>query len=447
MALKKDQLIKMWENKSQYYPKQLHSQLLIPTGRGMVYASRDYVRAICTLTELDRIEADPTNLLTKQQAMAALSPATAFRLKADTPCLAYRYDELKPDAQKAMFTDRKYLFYEKENGCRVWFIHFKGSTYLYSRNYSDKDCGLLDYWGNIAQDIHFDADDVFAIDAEIKYEPDVNLFAELKEYGIETESKLEAISALLQMRSAMALEIQRKYKAKSGKDLITFRMIHPLYYKGKNYLKKKLGEGIDDYKEVITHAQAHGLNLQPIRRFRGSKEGKEAFLQSILDLGGEGIVAHNREAMYNTSENRDKDTWIKLKRSVGSSSRKEGMGDTIDAFITGFKMSNENAGNAGLIGSFEVSCYIRRADGSSYKHVIAFLPNIEKTMKEECTVMDADGKPTLAQDFYGLVVEVDGQAISAVSRRLTHPRMLRMRFDKTKEECIYSEDWIKSQMV
>lgn len=447
MALRKQDLIDMWTDKSAYYPHELQRELLIPTGRGMVYAARDYTRAICTVTEMDKLEVDATNIKTKKQAMATLNPATAFRLKADTPCLAARFDSLKEEAQKKLFTDQGYVFYEKENGARGWIIYYKGKTFLYSRNYSDKDCGLLEYWDKINQDPTFDKNEVFAVDVEIKYEPSADLIEDLREYGIETESKLEAISSLLQMRASMAQEIQQKYKAKSGKDLVVFRMIHPLYVNGKNYLNKKLGEGIDDYDAVIKKGQEHGINLQPITRYKGTKEGKEAFLESILDIGGEGVVVHNRNANYSTSENRDKDTWIKIKRSISDSKNKAGLGDSFDGWISGFKMSDEKAGNAGLIGSFEVSCYIRRPSGDMYEHVIAFPPNIDLKTKKECTITDAEGNPTLAPEYYNLVVEVDGQAISAKSRRLTHPKMLRYRFDKSKEQCVYSEEFIKSQQV
>ena len=58
-----------------------------------------------------------------------------------------------------------------------------------------------------------------------------------------------------------------------------------------------------------------------------------------------------------------------------------------------------------------------------------------------------NGEPKMKKEFYGMVVEVDGQAISKVNHRLTHPRMLRYRNDKVPGDCIYSEDFILSQIV
>ena len=79
--------------------------------------------------------------------------------------------------------------------------------------------------------------------------------------------------------------------------------------------------------------------------------------------------------------------------------------------------------------------------------MIAKIPNITKEIKQQCTVEGEDGKPCLAEEFYGLVVEVNGQSISSRNRRLTHPRMVRFRADKTKEECIYTSAFLKTQMV
>ena len=67
-------------------------------------------------------------------------------------------------------------------------------------------------------------------------------------------------------------------------------------------------------------------------------------------------------------------------------------------------------------------------------------------MKQDCTVVDENGNISLKEEYMGVVVECDGQAISRVSKRLTHPRLLRLRFDKTKEECIYTQEFIDSQL-
>lgn len=450
MGLKKDDLVVMFEKNSRGFSDKFKKSILLPTGRGGVYAARDFIHANAVLAAIAKWGnpgVENSAFQSRDDLKTNLPAAVNFRLNAYTPCLAARFDELKKPQQEAIFNLPTYMFTEKENGCRGWLIFSKGKVYLFSRNYSDVDCSLLEYSSNIKIDHTIPADVTFAVDVEIKFEPKSDLMAELLTYGITTESKLEAMSALLQTRSETAMKIQEKYKASCGGDLITFRMISPLFFKGKNYLKRTLSEGHNDYDEVCKYAQEHGVNVQPLLRCVGTKEKKTAFLQSILDDGGEGVVVHNLKAYYNTSENRDKDTFIKIKRSVAKDSAQKGLGDTIEGYITGFKMSNEDSGDAGLIGSFEITIMMKTTAGPCVEHIIAYIPNIPKDMKIAATAADADGNPTLAEEFYGVVVEVDGQAISAKSRRLTHPRMTRFRYDKSKHECIYTEEFIKSQMV
>lgn len=445
MSLNKNDLVQMFENASIGYKKSFVDSILKATGRGGVYAARDYIAANAILAACKKYNVSKSSLNTRDDLKSYLPKAVMFRLNSYTPCLAARYDELKKPAQDKIFDNQNWMATLKENGCRGWLIHAEGKWYLFSRNYSDVDCSLIDYASNIYQQPKMSDNEVFAIDVEVKYEPDFNLQQQLEEFGMTTESKLEAMSALLQTRPETATEIQRKYKDLTGKDLITFRLIYPLYFKGKNYMKRRLGEGHAVYLDVVKYAQEHGLNVQAIERCKGTREKKEVFVNSIIEAGGEGVVFHNLNSYYCTSENRDKDCFVKLKRSVGATSSKQGLGDTIDGWISGFKLGSDGTANEGLISAFEISCYILK-DGKVYEHMIASVPNISKEMKQDCTVVDENGNISLKEEYMGVVVECDGQAISRVSKRLTHPRLLRLRFDKTKEECIYTQEFIDSQL-
>lgn len=445
MALRKADLEKMFEFLSKGCKDSFKSQILIPTGRGGVYASRDFITANCMLTELRIRNAPLPTFNTKKEALDFLPSITKFKLAYYSPALAYRYDELKPENQKALFEKSNYVAYNKENGCRGWLIMNSKGASLYSRNYSDVDCGLLDYWPNIDQNNTF-PEKAFAIDVEIKYEPKINLMEVMEKYGITTESKLEAMSALLQTRPEVAREIQREYYKDHHQDLVVFRLIYPLFYKGVNYINRPMGEAMDVYDEVVAYSKSLGLNVEPIKRCVGNKAAKEAFLQSILDSGGEGVVFHNRLGHYCTSENRDRECMVKLKRSVAATAAKEGLGDTIDAYVTGFKMSGTDTANEGLIGSLELTINLMMNDGTMKEHVIAYVPNIPREIKKLMTMEDGNGNTILNPDYMGIVVEVDGQAISAKSKRLTHPRMSNFRHDKTANDCIYTENFINSQI-
>lgn len=343
------------------------------------------------------------------------------------------------------------------HNCRGWLINYKGTTKLYSRNYSDKDCSLLEYWQNIDQESSWN-EGIYAVDVECKFGAGVDIRKDLEEIGLTTDSPLEAMTALLHTYPSEAKKIQQKYKALTGKDLIVFRLIHPLYFKGKNYITRPLGEGQDVYDECVEFGQSIGINIKPISRCAGTRVEKEMFLDTILNNGGEGIVFHNRKGSYCTSENRSKTSFIKLKRSVSSTMNKEGLGDTIDAFVTGYKLGKVGTANEGLISVLNVSIYVNN-NGVLREHFIAAIPNIDLATKKRCTLNDASGLwpqeyvdsngttqvVSLSPEFGGLCMEVDGQALSSKSQRLEHPRMIRWRLDKIPEMCVYTQEFLDSQ--
>lgn len=803
MNLRKADLVKLYQQQSIGYPDVFLKDILRPTGRGNVYAARDYIAANAILAELNKaIEAgapvDYTDFHSKADLKKALDPATRFRLNMYTPCLAYRFDELSEKDQNKLLDNPQYWCTEKQNGVRGIFVYCNGQCKLFSRNYSQRDCSLPEYWGNIDQNFH--GDKPFVVDVEVKYEADSNLQDQLEEFGLITKSKLEAITALLAMNQPQALKIQQEYFKLYNRPLIVFRLITVLYFNGVDYRKKTLGDAYQVESQVIQYAQERGLNLKPIQKMTGTRAQKEAFIDGLIDSGSEGCfrgtcrvimadgskkpikdikvgdkvmsfdgvkvvesevehvwlnghktewcnldwhldslrpykgsdktynpsysriyitpnhkvydngefvpvteaksvsylrykvdefrrqallgwiladgcverrsgsivlmqkadhpwwaatkedfqgvaqkvtqyisgkgsmvgrltiqprwyradsylkpdrvdyvkicqdanevalayafmgdgsamhptnddnrktsyrynlhsfskeelkafqdlllrygitsslkkdnrvktgegcavfigasdgnaerfakligkyvhpsmkyklgknyveeyigpapleliaepttlkltenqegkawmaydlavkgthcyfvegvlvhncVFHNHKETYKTTENRDPNTFVKLKRSVSATHQKQGMGDTIDGFITGFTMSKEGTGDEGLIGSLEVSAYLQDAKGNKRQHVIAYVPNIERQFKLEHTIKDYQGNPTLDPIIYNLVVEVDGQEVSRRSKRLTHPRILRWRYDKLPEDCVYTEAFWDSQM-
>lgn len=460
MSLKKQELLDLWQFNTMNLDEKVKRQILPNTGRGGQSASRDYIQANCLLAEFKKSVGENFDMSTihdQTELWSKIHPSVTFRLKAFTPCLAARYDELKPELQKKLFEDTDWVATTKENGVRGWLINYKGSVHLFSRNYSDVDCGLLEYWGNIAQSpIPFDG--IYAIDVELKFEPGVDISKDLLSLGLETDSPLEAMVALLHTHAEDAIRIQNKFKEMFNKDLIVFRLIHPLYFNGKNYINRTLGEGMDVYDECVEFGKSLGFNVKPINKCNGTRQEKELFLDTILNNGGEGIVFHYRKGSYCTSENRSKTSFIKLKRSVSSTMSNTGMGDTIDGFVSGFKVGSNGTANEGLIAALNFSIYINDS-GKIRKHMIASCPNITLEQKKLFTWENADGAypqeitlsdgttkwVSLNPEVDGMVFELDGQALSAVSRRLEHPRIIMMRPERMPESCIYTQEFINSQ--
>ena len=101
MSLKKNELVDLFTFQSNGLNKSVINQILTPSGRGGIYASRDYISANAILAEFRKVypDFDLSQIESKKQLFDMLHPSVRFRLKSYTPCLAARYDELK-DADK-----------------------------------------------------------------------------------------------------------------------------------------------------------------------------------------------------------------------------------------------------------------------------------------------------------------------------------------------------------
>lgn len=402
--------------------------------------------ALAVLAEVKKAGKDVHTCQTLDEVYKLIDPLVRFRLKAGYgPMLCSRWDGLKPKDQEALYGPEM-LWTEKCNGVRVWLMYMSDGEKILqriiSRNYSVDDFGCPDYHRNVAQPLKA-IKTVYVADCEIMFTPgsDETARAAMESLGLSTDSTLELMSALLQTYPEEAQKIQNQYKAQTGQDLVTFRLIHPIYVDGANCLKVTLGEGMKYYKRCVELGREIGWNVKPIKMCKGSKEEKQIFLETILNEGGEGVCVHNMKGHYSTSENRGKD-FVKIKRSLQQHS---GLDDTVDGFVTGFKMSNENAGNAGLIGSLEFSFYMQKDDGTLVKHVCAFAPNLPLEMKKAITITDPlTGEVSMRQDMYNQVAELNGQEFSAKSLRMEHPAIVRFRSDKRPDECVYTEAWVRA---
>lgn len=453
MGLKrKEDFVALFEEYRKVYPEEFMSDILKPTGRGTTFATRDYVRALRLLACLKGSGISKENidsLKVEADAKKFIHPAVWFRHSFDSVNLAARFDLLKESEQEEILNSSDWEATEKINGFRTWIVAYNRPGYapgvwLFSRNYSDVDCSLCEYWDHIYQTITLPENTIFVADCECVFDGDCS---DLSKYGLVAETQLQAVTSMVQLEATQSLAIQKRYLEDTGKNFFTFALIHPLYVNGRSYTKRTLGEAMDVYDTTVDVGRNFGFNIRSILHCNGSREEKLAFLDSILACGGEGVVFHNRKGSYTASENRDKTSWVKLKRSLKASMNKEGLGDSIDAFITGFKMSTEGTTRDGLIGAFECSIQLVEPDGNIRQHVISYVPGLSLELAREATIMGVDGKPTLHPDFYGKVVELDGQAMSAKSFRITHPRLLRFRIDKSKDECVYTRQWLESQVL
>ena len=385
------------------------SALLKPTGRKGEYKKSDYVSAVAKIRAFCHKGNSLDVYLNAKDIWNALDAPERYRLSFYTPCLAKPIDELNEKEQKNIFTNPDWIFTEKHRGIRVTVIIYNSNLYIYSRNYSD-DCSLIDYSNKVFQ--HADYKGVYAVDAMMVINDSIDISDDLRKLNIETHTRAEQILGLF--NTSYCINIQKKTKEQYGVDLISFKLITPLYFNGTDYLKRKLGDSMNVYDEALYAGKRAGLNIEPIRRCAGTSEAeKRVFLKSMLDNGSDGVVAQNKNGFYDTTDRRNKQSYIKIKRVSGTN-----MGDTIDAFVTGLRDNQ-----------LELSAYIETETGT-FRCVVA---KLRKPKRLDASVL-----------YSGLVVEVSGQYINS-SRMLVKPKFVKVRHDKSYLDCTYTADFFKSQ--
>ena len=440
----------LWKLRTQGLSEATKARLLKPTGKGDTLVNRDYIYALAIVVGFQRnnpnVEFNENT--TAQDIWFGIPEIERFRLSFYTPCLALNYDELKEKEQSKLFTSSDWYFTRKYTGIRCILVCMNNEVKLFSRNFSDDDCHVLEYFAKINQKPK-DIDNVtYAIDVEMVLSKTVNITDDLARHNVYAKTDIEALIGLIGLELKDCLWIQKNVKEQFGIDLIEFRLIAPLFFNNTNYIKRTLGEGMQVYNQCAEFGYHNlGLNIKPIGRCNGGQYEKIVFLNSILNEGGEGIVAQNAKGMYCTSDKRSKDSYIKLKHEIGKS--QSGLCDTIDGYIGGYKIDKE-----GNINAFNVFINVD-VNGRNAPHLIATVPITAKISKE-ATIKGFDGYAplnvgdtnevvSLSYDFYHKVVEIDGSGINA-QRKVISPKLIRFREDKSKEECIYTMDFVLGQI-
>ncbi len=372
-----------------------------------------------------------------------------FRLSMKAPMLAFQYTNLKQEEKEAIWNSRDWVLTEKENGVRGILVYSpKEGLNLYSRNVSVDDYLPVEFTDRLLHTIQPKAfPHAFALDVEIKStNRNVQTYLAHKK-GVETETELQAVAALLQINPEDSQEIQRVHEVEQDEHLLEYKVIDVLFWPPVGDLRSlAYGERRKYYGEAVEAVAAAGLNVKHIISCAGSADEKKAFHQGILDRMGEGTVAANVSATYNDRNTRGRNEWVKIKRSVSGAMKDEGLGDTIDGWIGGYEEADEAKGWGGMVGALLVYTLLRKDDGSEVEHLIAVVTNIPLSLRKQMTHTDG-GKVKLNPEWYDRVVEVDGQAISPRSMRLTHPRIVRHRTDKSKWECTLDEGFLRSMVV
>lgn len=192
---------------------------------------------------------------------------------------------------------------------------------------------------------------------------------------------------------------------------------------------------------VINALKFAGMDIR-LEKVQSTVVDKHKFYEHILSSDGEGVVAKDLNSKYDLLGKRAGE-WIKIKRTVSQSLLMEKMGDTVDAFVSGFTEGTPGTTNAGLVGALEFSIYltddfdnlILDEKGNPVTHHIATVSGITSELRQVISTKDEYGRVALNPNFYGKVATIDGQDISSRNYRFAHATFQGWRPDRSIESC------------
>ena len=170
-------------------------------------------------------------------------------------------------------------------------------------------------------------------------------------------------------------------------------------------------------------------------------EAKKDFFDRLIANDKEGIVLKNRNAVYHATSSRTIDC-VKVKRTTSDNEASD-----IDAFVTDYVIGKDDTRNENMVVGFVFSVKMEKDNGTIVTHPIATCSNVSDFIKEDATVIDADGSVKLNPTYYGKVATIQGQNISARNLRITHAVINCWRPEKDINGCeILKESFIRSMI-
>lgn len=402
----------------------------------------------------DLEEAVQIYYLNKYEQEGTLNPFIKDILTINGPMLALQSKDKKLDKIRDIIWEdnNNWLFQEKIDGCRCLICWDKDKGFdFFSRNKSITDSLPISYGTKILvptiiPEILINAKIYnFIIDTEVvPYYNVVNPMSDGTDLVAETPQNLT--TSILGSLDDLSHKMQETNPLKF--------MIFDVLKLNDEWLIDKLGENGKDEIKGMTLKDRYKIVLNiykylslagfkdRIRLISSTMTNKQAFYDQIINEGGEGVVAKDLNSGYEPWSKRRGD-WIKLKRTVSQSLLAEKTGDTLDAFVTGFKEGNPGTANEGLVGALEFSIYltddennyILDENGNPIIHHIATISGITDELRKMISMKDENGNVTMLPRIYGCVAEIDGQDISSKNQRFSHAVFKGWRPDRSAETC------------
>lgn len=380
--------------------------------------------------------------LKKYKEENTLSPFMNKILTLDSPMLALQQKDKKLDSVRDSLweDDNQWMFQEKIDGCRCMVCYDIDFGWdMYSRNKSITDCLPISYKTKLLMpEIKTDVLSKygiksFIIDTElVPLQKQINAMAN----GVElvADTQLSLVTSILGSLDDLSHRMQETNPLKFiAFDLV---MLNGQWLTDYPLLKRdKVLNG------VINALKFAGMDIR-LEKVQSTVVDKHKFYERILSSDGEGVVAKDLNSKYDLLGKRAGE-WIKIKRTVSQSLLMEKMGDTVDAFVSGFTEGTPGTTNAGLVGALEFSIYltddfdnlILDENGNPVTHHIATVSGITSELRQVISTKDEYGRVALNPNFYGKVATIDGQDISSRNYRFAHATFQGWRPDRSIESC------------
>lgn len=380
--------------------------------------------------------------LKKYKEENTLSPFMNKILTLDSPMLALQQKDKKLDSVRDSLweDDNQWMFQEKVDGCRCMVCYDLDFGWdMYSRNKSITDCLPISYKTKLlmpeikTEVLSKYGIKSFIIDTElVPLQKQINAMAN----GVElvADTQLSLVTSILGSLDDLSHRMQETNPLKFiAFDLV---MLNGQWLTDYPLLKRdKVLNG------VINALKFAGMDIR-LEKVQSTVVDKHKFYERILSSDGEGVVAKDLNSKYDLLGKRAGE-WIKIKRTVSQSLLMEKIGDTVDAFVSGFTEGTPGTANAGLVGALEFSIYltddfdnlILDEKGNPVTHHIATVSGITSELRQVISTKDEYGRVALNPNFYGKVATIDGQDISSRNYRFAHATFQGWRPDRSIESC------------
>ena len=371
-------------------------------------------------------------------------------LQLKSPMLAGRIDSFKEEQQQEVWNSDNWSMEQKLNGVRCFIINDGTGIHLYSRHNSDIDLLPIEFTEKVKLPKDFSYGELTS--------DNPNICTVLDGYGVDTSSQLQAVTSILGSNTDRALDIQ------DFNDLdLVFNAFDCIYCDGSWIMDTPLCERREYLSNIINMLVDANFNARPVKYV---VDNKKEFYKHLISLGLEGTVAKRLDGVYVPDTTRNFKGWVKCKRSLSDSlsafnSQSSlsafdtlddvsgditfSFGDTIDAFITGYELGNKGSAFENMIGSICVSVYVEKEDGTQEVREIGKFSGFNLDMRKNMGTV-VNGKTVLKPEYYGKVVEIDGQQTTK-NGRFAHCVFIGFRYDKLKDACILKEEFLKSQLL